>query len=181
MSAAARATSARATGESVEKIGIAASLSGVSMPYQPSLRGVEMRARCAGAFAALSSCRGRPALEAFNSTPRRASTLQNQKRPPGGRPSRIGICAPALGGDRLRPCAAIAGEAEAQEAEQHHRPSRWLWDRRRKPKDFIVEFVADDLVRIGGRMVNVVIEIGIRRRARRLEIIAGVGRVGYTI
>src|SRR5579862_8511662 len=46
MSAAARATSARATGESVENIGIAASSSGVSMPYLPLSRGGEN----AGAF-----------------------------------------------------------------------------------------------------------------------------------
>jgi len=39
----------------VEKIGIAASSSGVSMPYQPSLPGAEMRAPFVAAFAALSS------------------------------------------------------------------------------------------------------------------------------
>ena len=43
MSAAARATSARATGESVEKIGIAASSSGVSMPICPRRRSEKCR------------------------------------------------------------------------------------------------------------------------------------------
>src|ERR1700722_14910950 len=55
MSAAARSMSASATGESVEKIGIAASSSGVSMPIRPRRPDRKLRARCVGAFAALSS------------------------------------------------------------------------------------------------------------------------------
>src|SRR5271168_1632352 len=57
MSAAARATSARATGERVEKIGIAASSSGVSMLYLPSSPG----ANHSGAGALQSGLQG-PAL-----------------------------------------------------------------------------------------------------------------------
>lgn len=55
----------------------------------------------------------------------------------------------ASGSDHLRPRPAIAGKAQTQEAKHHHRPSGRLGDRRRKPKDFVVEFVADDLVHIG--------------------------------
>src|ERR1700722_1992275 len=71
------------------------------------------------------------------------------------------------GSERLCPRAAVAGEAETQEAEHHHRPSRRLRDRRGKSKDFVEKFVADDLMHICGRMDVVIIEIRIRRRTLR--------------
>ncbi len=166
MSAAARAISARATGESVEKIGIAE---------------VRLASACPSALVARSEKCGRlvwgrsPLCQAADAAKRGTRRFD---APPGvdpseakkaaeGRPSRIGnALSAASGSDRLRPRAATAGKAETQEAERHHRPSRWLRNWRRKPLDFVEKFVADNLVHVGRRMAIVVIEIGIRRRAQ---------------
>ena len=164
--------SARATGESVEKIEIAASSSGVSMPICPRLPG----ARNAGALCGGVRCSVKPPTPPSvgsairRPAQRRRKAFRSKKRPPGGRPSRIGnALLAASGSDGLRPRTAIAGKSEAQEAEHHHRPSRWLGNRARKPFDFGEKFVADNLVREGGRMGIVVIEVGIWCRAARAD------------